>query len=182
MEEGKWKSTEFGTAQGSSASPLLANVFFHYSLDLCVAYFEREAKGEVHYVRYADDFVAGFQYNYEAVKFLESLKERLAKFSLELHPAKTRLIEFGRFGAENRCQRGEKKPETFDFLGLTHICPITQGAGKFRLIRKTIRKHWQMKLKSLYQEIRERINQTCSRSTMDESGSEAKPQGQNEMG
>jgi group II intron reverse transcriptase/maturase len=108
IEEGKWKSTELGAAQGSSASPLLANVFLHYALDLWVAYFEREAKGEVHYVRYADDFVAGFQNKDEAVKFLESLKERLAKFGLELHPDKTRLIEFGRFAAENRRKRGKR--------------------------------------------------------------------------
>jgi retron-type reverse transcriptase len=145
IEEGKWKSTELGATQGSSASPLFTNVFLHYALDLWVECFEKEAKGEVHYVRYADDFVAGFQYKDEAVKFLESLKERLAKFSLELHPAKTRLIEFGRFAAENRRQRGEKKSETFGFLGFTYICSITQGTGTFKLLLKTIRKRWQMK-------------------------------------
>jgi group II intron reverse transcriptase/maturase len=163
MEEGNWRSTELGAAQGSSASPLLANVFLHYALDLWVNVFAKEARGEVHYVRYADDFVVGFQHKDDAERFLESLKARLAKFHLELHPDKTRLIEFGRFAAENRRRRGEKKPETFDFLGFTHSCSVCRSTRKFKLLRITINKRWKRKLVSLYAELRARINWSIGR-------------------
>ena len=117
LEEGKIIYNEQGTPQGSSASPLLANVFLHYVYDLWVLHWgKHEARGEVFVVRFADDTVVGFQYESDAKKFQEDLKERLLKFGLELHPEKTRLIEFGRFAAENRLKRGEGKPETFTFL------------------------------------------------------------------
>ena len=98
------------------------------------------------------------QYKDDAVKFLEALKDRLAKFELELHPDKTRLLEFGRFAMENRRRRGEKKPETFDFLGFTHSCSVTKKSGKFKLLRKTVSKRLKAKLSALYQGIRKRIN------------------------
>jgi group II intron reverse transcriptase/maturase len=158
MEEGNWKSTEKGAAQGSSISPLLANVFLHYALDLWVSVFVKNARGEMYFVRYADDFVMCAQYKDDAVRFLESLKERLAKFGLELHPDKTRLIEFGRFAAENRRKRGLGKPETFDFLGFTHSCSVTRFSRKFKLLRKTISKRWKSKLVEIYNELKYRIN------------------------
>jgi group II intron reverse transcriptase/maturase len=161
IEEGKWNSTELGAAQGSSASPLLANVFLHYALDLWVELFAKRARGEVHFVRYADDFVVCFQYRSDAVKFLDSLKVRLGKFKLELHPDKTRLIEFGRFAAGNRRSRGGKRPETFDFLGFTHSCSVTKAMPRrFKLLRRTIRKRFRTKLADIYKGLRWRIN--CS--------------------
>ena len=122
MEEGEWKDTEMGTPQGSVISPLLANIYLHYVFDLWVdAWRKKCARGDVIVVRYADDNVLGFQHRAEADRFLEEFRERLGKFGLELHPDKTRRIEFGRFAEQNRKQRGEGKPETFDFLGFTHI-------------------------------------------------------------
>jgi group II intron reverse transcriptase/maturase len=162
VEDGEWANTEVGSAQGSSASPLLANVFLHYALDLWVEKLAKEAKGEVHYVRYADDFVTCLQSGAEAVEFLESLKVRLAKFELKLHPDKTRLIEFGRFAAENRRKRGQGKPETFDFLGFTHSCSIARSTKKFKLLRRTISKRLRAKLVKLYGELRKRINMSIS--------------------
>jgi group II intron reverse transcriptase/maturase len=158
FEEGEWKSSELGSPQGSSASPLLANVYLHYALDTWVEVRKAEARGEVHYVRYADDFVVGFQYKDDADRFLELLGARLGKFGLTLHPTKTRLIEFGRFAAENRRKRGEGKPETFDFLGFTHICSKTLVTRKFKLLRKTISKRLIAKLKDLRKALRKRIN------------------------
>jgi retron-type reverse transcriptase len=122
-EDGEWSRTEVGTPQGSVISPLLANVYLHYVFDLWVQHWRKHrATGEVIVVRYADDSVLGFQFQTDAERFLEEWKERLRKFGLELHPDKTRLIEFGRFAAASRKQRGAGKPETFDFLGFTHIC------------------------------------------------------------
>ena len=122
-EDGQWTKTEVGTPQGAVASPLLANVFLHYVFDLWVQQWRtKSATGDVIVVRYADDFVVGFQHRREAERFLRELGERFEKFGLALHPEKTRLIEFGRFAAENRRKRGERKPETFTFLGFTHIC------------------------------------------------------------
>jgi hypothetical protein len=124
-----------------------------------ISHFVRKtARGEVHLVRYADDFVVCFQYKDDAVKLLEALKPRLEKFKLKLHPEKTRLIEFGRFAAENRRRRGEKRPETFDFLGFTHRCSTTRTNKKFKLTRKTVGKRLRAKLVSLAEGIRKRIN------------------------
>jgi group II intron reverse transcriptase/maturase len=158
LEEGERKNSEIGSPQGGSASPFLANVYLHYALDLWVEVQKAKARGEVHFVRYADDFVLGFQYKDDAVRFLELLKARLGKFGLALNLDKTRLIEFGRFAAENRRKRGEKKPETFDFLGFTHSCSLTLANRKFKLLRKTISKRLKGKLKELGKELRRRIN------------------------
>ncbi len=118
-------------------SPLLANVYLHYVLDLWAHQWrQRHARGEVIIVRYADDFVVGFQYRDDAERFRAALEERFRAFALSLHPDKTRLIEFGRFAAKNRASRGVGKPETFDFLGFTHICAKTRK-GAFQLRRKT---------------------------------------------
>jgi RNA-directed DNA polymerase len=119
-EEGQWSKTEVGTPHGSVISPLLANIYLHYVLDLWVNKWRESAQGDVIIVRYADDWVMGFQDRYEAERFSREVQARMAKFGLELHPEKTRLIEFGRFAAANRAKRGEGKPETFDFLGFTH--------------------------------------------------------------
>ena len=122
-EDGQWSETKKGTPQGAVVSPLIANVYLHYVFDLWAdAWRRKAAKGDVIIVRYADDLVMGFQQRADAVRFLEEFKERLAKFGLELHPEKTRLIEFGRYAARDRKQRGEGKPETFTFLGFTHYC------------------------------------------------------------
>jgi RNA-directed DNA polymerase len=122
-EDGEWSETKVGTPQGSVVSPLLANVYLHYVFDLWIeAWRKKAARGDIIVVRYADDLVAGFESRAEAELFLKAFKERLAKFGLELNAEKTRLIEFGRFAAPNREQRGEGKPETFTFLGFTHYC------------------------------------------------------------
>jgi RNA-directed DNA polymerase len=122
MEEGEWSETEKGTPQGAVVSPLLANIYLHYVFDLWVqAWRKKHARGDVVVVRYADDTVLGFQAQTEADRFLEDFRGRLGKFGLELHPDKTRRIEFGRYAELHRKRRGEGKPETFDFLGFTHI-------------------------------------------------------------
>jgi RNA-directed DNA polymerase len=158
MEEGKWSEPETGTPQGSVISPLLANVYLHYSFDLWVNVWRQKwAQGEVVVIRYADDSIAGFQYQTDADRFLENLRERLAKFGLELHPDKTRRIEFGRFAEENRKRRGEDKPETFDFLGFKHIS-AKNGIGRFTVRRTTIRKRMRAKLRQLKQELRMRMH------------------------
>ena len=148
-EDGQWSATTVGTPQGAVISPLYANVFLHYVLDLWIEQWrQRHAKGEVTFVRYADDFVIGFREESEARRCLAALKERLTKFGLELHPEKTRLIAFGRYAEERRAQRGEGPPETFDFLGFTHISGKTRR-GDFTIHRKTARKKFQAKLKDL---------------------------------
>jgi group II intron reverse transcriptase/maturase len=140
-EEGQWSETKLGTPQGAVASPLLANVYLHYVFDLWVeAWRKRVAKGDVVVVRYADDLVVGFESRAEAGRFLEEFRERLAKFGLELHAEKTRLIEFGRFAARDRKQRGEGKPETFTFLGFTHYCGKRRSNGTFIVWRETAKK------------------------------------------
>jgi len=158
MEEGKWSEPCTGTPQGAVASPLLANVYLHYSFDLWVhAWRQKWARGEVVIIRYADDTVLGFQYQADADRFLENFRERLKKFGLELHPDKTRRIEFGRFAEQNRIKRGEGKPETFDFLGFSHISGKDRN-GKFALKRKTIAKRLRAKLQEIKQELRRRMH------------------------
>ncbi len=149
-EDGKWSKTVVGTPQGAVISPLLANIYLHYVLDLWVDWWRNHcARGEVYIVRYADDFVLGFQYLEDAKQLHKDLSKRLFKFKLELHQDKTRLIEFGRFAASNRKRRGEEKPETFDFLGFTHICSSRRKDGKFTVRRKTIGKRARAKLKAI---------------------------------
>lgn len=152
-EDGKWSKTEVGTPQGSVISPVLANIYLHYVLDLWVSNWRKSAHGDVIIVRYADDWVMGFQYRKEAERFLHELQGRMAKFGLEPHPEKTRLIEFGRFAAANRSKRGEGKPETFDFLGFTHICAKTRKDKRFTIRRKTIAKRLRAKVKEVKEEI-----------------------------
>ena len=138
MENGHWKDEGMGTPQGAVVSPVLANVYLHYALDLWFDRIWRKhvATGDAIIVRYADDFVVGFQRKGDADRFLQDLGERLGKFKLELHPTKTRILEFGRFAASNRAKRGVRKPETFDFLGFTHYCAKTRK-GWFRLGAQT---------------------------------------------
>lgn len=138
FEDGQWRGQEEGTPQGGSVSPLLANIYLHYVFDLWAEQWRgRHARGDVIIVRYCDDFIVGFQCQDEAERFCVELRERFHGFNLELHPEKTRLIEFGRFAAERRKRRGERKPETFDFLGFTHMCGKTRK-GKFTVRRKTV--------------------------------------------
>lgn len=153
-EDGEWSKTEVGTPQGSVISPLLSNIYLHYVLDEWVqAWRKSKAHGEVIIVRYADDFVMGFQYQREAERFLKEMKGRFAEHGLEIHSEKTRLIEFGRFAESNRAERGEGKPETFDFLGFTHICSRTLKGNRFTIHRKTIAKRLRAKLKAVRIEI-----------------------------
>jgi RNA-directed DNA polymerase len=158
LEDGKRIRSEVGTVQGGSVSPLLANVYLHYVFDLWVQRWrKRQANGDVVVVRFADDFVVGFQHRHEAERFLAELRERLAQFGLALHPEKTRLIEFGRFAAQNRRDQGQGKPPTFNFLGFTHSCAKTRK-GKFTVLRQTMRKRWQAKLKEVKAELWRRLH------------------------
>jgi RNA-directed DNA polymerase len=158
MEEGEWSDTKTGSPQGSVISPLLANIYLHYAFDLWVNVWRKKwARGEVAVIRYADDVISGFQHQADADRFLQNLRERLGKFGLELHPDKTRRIEFGRFAEQNRRRRGEDKPETFDFLGLTHISGKNR-LGRFTVRRKTIRKRMRAKLREIKQQLRVRMH------------------------
>jgi hypothetical protein len=140
-------------------SPCLANLYLHYVLDLWVQQWRRRhARGEVIITRYADDFIVGFQYRTDAEQFLRALAERLRKFSLELHPEKTRLIEFGRFAARDRKARGLGAPETFNFLGFTHVCR-TSSKGRFLVWRWTMRQRMQAKLREVKAELKRRRHQ-----------------------
>jgi len=162
MEEGKWSEPKTGSPQGSVISPLLANIYLHYAFDLWVNVWRQKwAQGEVVVIRYADDTIVGFQYQADADRFLENLRERLAMFGLELHPDKTRRIEFGRYAEENRKRRGEGKPETFDFLGFTHISG-KNSLGRFAVRRKTIRKRMRAKLRRIKPELRKRMHDPLS--------------------
>ena len=153
-DEGTWSKTTVGTPQGAVISPLLANVFLHYVLDLWVHQWRtKHAQGEVIFVRYADDFVMGFQHHSDADHCLQELRGRLTKFGLELHPDKTRLIEFGRFAAERRAKRGLGKPETFDFLGFTHSCGTTRK-GMFTIKRQSAAKRMRVKLQAIKAQLR----------------------------
>src|SRR5437667_2415770 len=159
LEEGKRTRTEEGTPQGGSASPLLANVYLHYVFDLWAhAWRQKHAGGDVIIVRFADDIVVGFQTKSDAVRFWAELIERMRKFGLELHPEKTRLLEFGPFAAGNRKKRGDGKPETFNFLGFTHICGQKRGNGRFTVLRQTIRKRLQAKLSEVKAELKRRMH------------------------
>jgi group II intron reverse transcriptase/maturase len=158
LEEGRWKETQMGTPQGAVISPLLANVYLHYVFDLWAeAWRKKVARGQVIVVRYADDLVMGFEHKAEAEQFLQEFGERLAKFGLELHPEKTRLLEFGRYAAVNRRKRGEKKPETFTFLGLVHQCGRNPKGG-FMVWRQTANKRMVAKLKQIKLMLRRRMH------------------------
>jgi RNA-directed DNA polymerase len=153
-DEGQVTATERGTPQGAVISPLLANVYLHYVFDLWGQQWRRRhARGDVIFVRYADDIVVGFEHKADAERFLADMRERMARFALTLHPDKTRLIEFGRFAAVNRERRGEGKPETFDFLGFTHICGRTRR-GRFLLRRKSRRDRMRAKLREIKEALR----------------------------
>jgi len=159
MEAGEWRSSEAGTPQGGLVSPVLANIYLHYAFDLWAQQWrKRKARGAVIMVRYADDFVVGFEHRGEAERFQQELSERLAQFQLQLHEDKTRLIEFGRRATIDRKRRGAGKPETFNFLGFTHVCGRSRR-GKFLVVRKTMRKRMQAKLKVLKKEFRQRMHQ-----------------------
>lgn len=156
-EDGQWSEATAGVPQGAVASPLLANVYLHYVFDLWVdAWRKKGAQGNVVVVRYADDGVVGFEHREDAERFLVDLQARFRQFGLEVHPDKTRLIEFGPHAIANRKQRGEGKPETFDFLGFTHICERHRKTGSCIVRRKTARKRMVAKLKALQQQLRQR--------------------------
>jgi RNA-directed DNA polymerase len=156
IEGGTWTESEKGSPQGASASPLLANVYLHYVLDLWADWWrKRHAHGDMIIVRFADDFIVGFEHRDDAERFLAELRGRFAKFGLGLHPDKTRLVEFGRRAARDRAARGEGKPETFEFLGFTHIC-ATSRRGRFWVRRKTSKKRVRAKLAEVKAEIRRR--------------------------
>lgn len=153
-EAGQWSRTEVGVPQGAVISPLLANVYLHYVLDLWVQQWRRRrANGDVIVVRYADDFVMGFQHRADAERFRHDLAVRLGKFGLTLHPDKTRLLEFGRFAAERRRKRGQGRPETFDFLGLTHTCGQKRNGG-FTVVRKTSAVRMRNRLRELKEHLK----------------------------
>jgi group II intron reverse transcriptase/maturase len=159
LEEGQRTRVEEGTPQGGSASPWLANVYLHYVFDLWVhAWRQKRAHGDVIVVRFADDIVVGFQVKSDAEQFRMDLTERLRKFHLELHPEKTRLLAFGPFVALNRRRRGLGKPETFNFLGFTHICGKKRSNGRFTVLRQTIRKRLQAKLQEVKTDLRRRMH------------------------
>ena len=158
-EQGKWEPLKEGTPQGAVISPLLANIYLHYAFDLWAHRWRRhETGGTVVIVRYADDIIVGFEHKADAERFRKEVEDRLGKFGLQLNPVKTRLIEFGRYAGHNRQRRGEGKPETFDFLGFTHICSFDRG-GRYTVRRKTKSKKIRGKLKELKAELRRRYHQ-----------------------
>lgn len=158
LDQGKRIAQEEGVPQGGSISPLLANIYLHYVFDLWANQWRhRQARGEVIIVRYADDFVVGFQHRSDADAFLAQLRERFRQFKMELHAEKTRVIEFGRFASERRERRKEGKPETFNFLGFTHSCSKTQK-GKFIVLRQTMASRMRAKLKEVKQELVKRMH------------------------
>jgi len=160
LEEGKRIRVGEGTPQGGSASPLLANIYLHYVFDLWIqAWRRKRAHGDVIVVRFADDIVVGFRDRKDADQFRVELTERMKKFHLELHPEKTRLLEFGPFAIENRKRRGEGKPETFNFLGFTHICVKKRSNGMYTVLRQTMRKRLQAKLNAVKTELQRRMHQ-----------------------
>jgi RNA-directed DNA polymerase len=159
IENGSWTAFDEGVPQGASVSPLLANVYAHYVLDLWVHQWrQRHAHGDVIIVRWADDFVVGFEHREDAERFWAELRDRLANFGLELHAEKTRLIEFGRNAARDRRARGLGKPETFQFLGFTHACDRTRKTGRFKLRRITDSKRMRAKLLAVKREMARRMH------------------------
>jgi len=159
LEDGKRTRVEEGTPQGGSASPLLANVYLHYVFDRWVQVWrQKRAHGDVIVVRFADDIVLGFQVKSDAERFWAELAERFRKFHLELHPEKTRLLEFGPYAAESRKTQGLGRPETFNFLGFTHICGTKRSNGRFTVRRQTIRKRLQAKLRAVKIELSRRMH------------------------
>jgi RNA-directed DNA polymerase len=162
LEDGVRTWRDEGTPQGGGISPLLANVYLHYVFDLWAhRWRKKHAQGDVIAVRYADDFIVGFQHRADAERFLTELRERFTKFGLELHPEKTRLLEFGPFAARDRRRAGQGKPETFNFLGFTHICGKKRN-GRFTVVRQTIRKRLQAKLSAVKAELRRRLHAPIS--------------------
>jgi group II intron reverse transcriptase/maturase len=161
VEDGRRSPTEEGTPQGATVSPLLSNVYLHYVLDRWIDHWRnRYARGDVIIVRYADDFVIGFQHRDDAERLKRALAARLQRFALELHPGKTRLIEFGRFAARDRAARREGKPETFDFLGFTHICAKARSDGRFTVRRRTMQDRQRRKLRAIKEELHRRRHQS----------------------
>jgi RNA-directed DNA polymerase len=163
MQDGTVTEIEEGVPQGGSISPLLANIYLHYVLDLWAQ--QRRAdksRGEMIIVRWADDFVVGFEHKSQAEKFLADLKERMLKFGLELHPEKTRILEFGCYATNNRKKRGAGKPETFNFLGFTHICATKWSNGMYTVLRRTIKKKMRAKLLDVKMELRKRRHHRIS--------------------
>ena len=159
LDEGVHTRVEEGTPQGGSVSPLLANIYLHYVFDLWVhAWRRKQARGNVIVVRFADDIVLGFEAKSDAERFQADLAERFAKFHLELHPEKTHLLEFGAYAAERRQRRGLGKPETFNFLGFTHICGKKRGSGHATVLRHTMRPRLQAKLREVKAELRQRMH------------------------
>src|SRR6267154_1300067 len=159
LEDGVVTVRDRGTGQGAVISPLLANIYLHYVLDLWAERWRRrEATGDMIIVRYADDFIVGFQHETDGRRFLDMMRERLQEFALSLHPEKTRLIEFGRFAANNRKARGLGKPETFTFLGFSFICGKSRR-GKFQVQRKSRQDRMRAKLQAIKQELRQRMHQ-----------------------
>jgi group II intron reverse transcriptase/maturase len=159
FEEGQWSKTEVGSPQGSVISPLLSNVFLHYVFDLWIEWWRKDrCHGDVVVVRYADDFVIGFESHSEAKACLEDLQKRFTKFGLKLHAGKTRLIEFGRFAIERREKRGEGRPEPFDFLGFTHMCARTQKHGWFTIHRQSVAKRVRATLQAIKEKLRKRMH------------------------
>jgi len=160
LENGKRVKTESGTVQGGSISPLLANIFLHHVFDLWTRrWSQRLSRGHMIWVRYADDFIVGFEHKEDAERFLRELRERLERFRLELHPEKTRLLEFGPNAAGRRKQAGLGKPETFQFLGFTHICGKCRNNGRFTVLRQTTRTRMQAKLKEVKLELKCRMHE-----------------------
>jgi group II intron reverse transcriptase/maturase len=159
LEEGRVLRSEMGTVQGGSISPLLANIYLHYVLDLWVQRWRRrQARGDMIIVRYADDWVAGFEHRADAERFGREVATRLQEFGLKLHEGKTRLIEFGRFARANRSRRGQTgQPATFDFLGFTHCCDQTRQ-GRFVVLRLTSAKKMRAKLHAVKEELRRRMH------------------------
>jgi RNA-directed DNA polymerase len=158
LEQGQWTPSEEGTPQGGLISPILANIYLHYAFDQWIHQWRtRQARGDIIVVRYADDFVIGFAHRDDAERCWRELAQRLKKFNLELHPTKTRLLEFGRYAEHNRAERGLGKPETFNFLGFTHSCSWNRRHS-FTVLRQTMRKRMWAKLKAIKQELRKRLH------------------------